>query len=358
MFYGVVLVGGRGERFWPLARRDVPKQLLPASGPRSMLVETVARVEALVPPKRLIIVGTKNSETIINEEIADLEVGTVLFEPQGKNTAVAIGLAAAYLDRRDPRATMFVLPADHHIEEQDRYLNVLEAAARLAMASDALVAVGITPTWPSTRYGYIEMAEHVPSTGDVLAFRVKDFKEKPNKSTARKFVADGHHLWNSGMYVWRTNAILEAIEKHMPALGAWLHKLRPSIGGPDEERIVEEMYEDVENLSIDCGVMEKADNVVVVKGNFVWEDIGDWDSLRITRSRDESGNVTLGSTVAVETENCILCSTHGAVVASLGVKDLIVVHSRNATLVCPRSLADDVKNVVRALEEKGLTEYL
>jgi mannose-1-phosphate guanylyltransferase len=323
-----------------------------------MLAETVVRVESLVPPRKVIVVGARASEDTIREELGGLQVGRILSEPRGRNTAVAIGLAAVYLDRWDPRATMFVLPADHHIEEQDRFLSVLEAAARLAMESDALVTVGIAPTWPATRYGYIEMAEQVPASGEVLAFKVKDFKEKPNLSTARRFVADGRHMWNSGIFVWKTNAILDAIDEHMPKLGEWLRKLRASGDASDDERIVEEMYEDVENISVDCGVMEKADNAVVVKGNFVWEDIADWDSLRVTRPRDDRGNVTVGEAVAINTENCVLCSTDSGLVASLGVKDLVIVHSRNATLVCPRNKADKVKDIVRALEEKDLTEFL
>ncbi len=358
MFYGVVLAGGRGERFWPAARRDRPKQLLAASGRRSMLAETVTRVESLVPPRRVIVVGTGPSELTIRQELEGLDVGMILSEPRGRNTAVAIGLAAAYLDRRDPRATMFVLPADHHIEAQDRFLNVLEAAARLAMESDALVTVGITPTWPSTRYGYVEMADQVPASGDVLAFKVKDFKEKPDLPTARSFVADGHHLWNSGMYVWRTNVILDAVGRHMPKLGTWLRKLRESIGEPGENDILRQMYDDIENISIDCGVMEKADNAMVVKGNFVWEDIGDWDSLRAIRPRDEKGNVTVGTAVALDSGNCVLCGANDSVVAVMGVKDLVVIHSGNATLVCPRSLADKVTEVVRALEEQDLTQFL
>jgi mannose-1-phosphate guanylyltransferase len=358
MFYGVVLAGGRGERFWPAARKDRPKQLLAANGRRSMLVETVTRVESLVPPRKVIVVGTGPSETTIRAELQGLNVGMILSEPRGRNTAVAIGLAAAYLDKLDPRATMFVLPADHHIEAQDRFLNVLEAAARLAMESDALVTVGITPTWPSTRYGYVEMADQVPASGDVLAFRVQDFKEKPNLSTARSFVADGHHLWNSGMYVWRTNVILDAISTHMPELGGWLEKLRDTIGEPGERDLVCRMYDEIENVSIDCGVMEKADNAMVVKGNFVWEDIGDWDSLRAIRPRDESGNVTVGTALPLDSGNCVLCSTGDSVVAVMGVKDLVVVHSGNATLVCPRNLADKVTELVRALEERDLAQFL
>ncbi len=358
MFYGVVLTGGRGERFWPVARRDRPKQLLAASGPSSMLAETVTRVESLVPPRRVIVVGAKSCEEMVTNELEGLQVGTVLSEPRGRNTAVAIGLAAIHLDKRDPRATMFVLPADHHIEEQDRFLSVLEAAARLAMESEALVSVGITPTWPSTRYGYIEMADHVPASGDVLAFRVKDFKEKPDLATARRFVADGHHLWNSGMYVWRTNVILEAIRTHMPLLATWLSKLRDCLGEPQEAELLREMYDDIENVSIDCGVMEKADNAMVVKGNFVWEDIGDWDSLRVTKPRDDRGNAIVGNTVALDTKDCVLCSTENSLIAVLGVRDLVVVHAGNATLVCPRGQADRVKDMVRALEERDFKQFL
>lgn len=358
MFYGVVLAGGRGERFWPVARKDRPKQLLAASGPHSMLAETVTRVESLVPPRRVIVVGAEPSEATIRSGLEGLDVGMILSEPRARNTAVAIGLAAAYLDRRDPRATMFVLPADHHIEEQDRFLNVLEAAARLAMESDALVTVGITPTWPSTRYGYVEMADQVRASGDVLAFKVKDFKEKPDLPTARRFVADGHHLWNSGMYVWRTNVILNAISKHMPKLGTWLFKLRDSIGEAGEQEMLRHMYADIENISIDCGVMEKADNAMVVKGNFVWEDIGDWDSLRTTRPHDAKGNVTVGSAVTLDAEGCVVCSTDDSLVAVMGVKDLVVIHAGNATLVCPRRQADRVTEVVRALEERDLTQFL
>jgi mannose-1-phosphate guanylyltransferase len=357
MFHGVILAGGRGERLWPVNRQNHPKHLLAPKPHETMLEESIRRIEALVPPKHVLVVTHRNYLDAIETHLrGKIEIGGYVVEPQGKNTAVAIGLAALKLLKRDPTATMYVLPADHFVGEEDRLLQALRAAARLTLEGERLVAIGVNPTRPEPNYGYIEMGAPVEGHFDVPVFSAEAFKEKPTTEEAVGLMARGTCLWNTGMYVWKATVLMEALQRFMPELYGGLKAIENDLETEREEDALRGLYTRIGNISIDYGVMEKADNVSVIRGSFVWDDYADWEVVSRVVAADEHGNVIRGNAVTLDSKSTLVWSEDG-VIATLGVENLVVVRQGDAVLICPRSRARDVKFVVKELKERGLDEF-
>jgi len=352
----VVLAGGAGTRFWPAGRATRPKQLLAISSERTMLAETLARCSKIAPPARTWIVTNAAQADATLREAAGVPPGNVIPEPHMRNTAAAIGLAATLIEARDPGAVMVVVPADHVIGPQDVFEATFAAAVRRAAEAGTLLTVGIRPTGPATGYGYIEAGERTAEIDGHPVHAVKHFKEKPDRATAAEFVKSGRYTWNSGTFVWRTDVLLEAFRLHLPAHAARLESIGKACAQghpiPDGE------YAGFENVPIDIGIMEKAKNVEVIPARFDWDDVGSWLALMRLRPRDEHGNVTRGENLCLDTENCIVIGGEDHLVATLGVSDLIVVHTEDATLVCPRSRAEEVRRLVARLREEGRDRWV
>lgn len=355
--FGVILAGGRGERFWPKSRRGCPKQLLSLAGERTMLEETRARVLPLIPKERLLVVATAGFERPVKEQTHDLEEGNLLFEPQGRNTAPAIGYAAEVIYRRAPSSKMVVLPADHHIKERERFLKTLQIASEIA-EQDYLVTFGIVPTRPETGYGYVEAGAQIVEKDGVVVHRSLGFKEKPNQKEAMGFLKAGNYFWNSGMFVWKTGVILDAFREHMPELSRDLRKLGRSLGTQREKEVQRRVYEKVPAISIDYGIMERASNVAVVRADFPWDDVGSWTALERLKGKDGDGNVVFGDHTGIETKNSVIVSENG-LVATVGVSDLVVVQVEGVTLVCRKERVQDVKALVQRLSaDEDLSRYV
>ena len=344
--YAVVLAGGRGERFWPKSRTNMPKQLLTLTGQSSMLGETLKRVGPLAPVERQWVVT--GEDLVKSIEKIGIIGPRLIGEPAGKNTAPAIAVAAAEIAREDPEGVMMVLPSDHFINDVPRFQQALEQGAVLARRG-YLVTIGIAPDRPETGYGYIERGEMLPDCS-IPCFVVKSFREKPDHITANKFVKSGYFYWNGGIFVWKAGTILEQIEKHLPDLHQKLLAWQKAGGlGAGPEKFAE-FYRGVEKISIDYGVMEKAEKVAVIKGDFGWDDLGSWEAVERFHPRDKEQNVLVGNCLAIDSQNNLVYSDDG-VVAAMGLKDIIVVQSQGAVLVCHRSKVQEVRKVIEELKK-------
>jgi mannose-1-phosphate guanylyltransferase len=352
--HAVILAGGRGERFWPQSREKKPKQLLPLTGGVSMLQETIARIEPLAPPANQWIVTS--ADLVAPVRRLGVKSAHLIGEPAGRNTAPAIAVAAAEIARLDPEATMIVLPSDHHIADVARFRKALGTAAKLAQ-KEYLVTIGIAPDRPETGYGYIERGE-ILGECDVPCYAVKSFREKPDRPTAERFVGSGYFFWNGGIFVWRAGVILEQIRALMPDLHRQLAAWQKKGGLAAGKQAFATFYGEVEKISIDYGVMEKAGKVAVVKGDFGWDDLGSWEAIERFHRRDEQGNVAVGEVLAVDSAGNIVVCDKG-LAAVLGARDLIVVRSGDAVLVAHRSQAQQIRKLLEEMRKrKPLKKYL
>jgi mannose-1-phosphate guanylyltransferase len=351
-----ILAGGAGTRFWPAGRRARPKQLLSFTTRRSMLAETLARCGPLAPPQNTYVVTNRIQLDATRRECPSLPEGQVIAEPEMRNTAAAIGLAALHIARRDPDAVMVVLPADHHIDPLERFLACFRAAVRRAAEKDVLLTVGIRPTGPATGYGYIEAGAQAATIDGLPVLAVKSFKEKPSAATAASFIAKGNYFWNAGTFIWRVPTLLEAFRTHLPGHAEVLRQIDARLARGEAPR--PEDYARFENVPIDMGIMEKARNVEVTPADFLWDDVGSWLAVDRLNAKDADGNVVRGLHAGIDTHNCIVFGSDDHIVATLGIDDLIVVHTADATLICPKSRAEEVRQIVKQLEQRGLERFL
>lgn len=362
--HAVILAGGSGTRFWPLSRRSAPKQLIALLSDRTMLQETVARVAPLMPPDRVwVVTGREHADEVGRQLRAIGATGPVIVEPVGRNTAPAIAVAAHCLLERDPEAVMAVLPADHVVAKPEAFLRCLSRAEEVARQG-FLVTIGLMPRRPETGYGYIKRGAPVPSAGPEAGgrgaldvFRVEQFVEKPDRKTAEQYVAQGDYLWNGGMFIWRADVILDEIRAHAPALAQAAAEIATALrAGADEGRITE-LYEGIEPVSIDYAVMERTARAAVIPVEMGWSDVGSWAALDDVAEKDERDNVISGRVLDVDSERSILYA-QDRLVATIGLRDMIVVDTPDATLVCRKDRAQDVRRVVDALERQRAQEHV
>jgi mannose-1-phosphate guanylyltransferase len=335
----------------------MPKHLLDIQGEQTIIRETVDRIRPLVPPERILIVTGRSHAAELIRQLPEIPAENILIEPVGRNTAPCIGLAALHIQKRVPDAVMLVLPSDHRIGDEITFRRVLDAAGKVAAEGNSLVTIGIRPTGPETGYGYIERGEPFPAGVDREICRVRSIREKPPLEQAREFLRQERFLWNSGMFVWKASTILSAIKRFLPELHEGLLQIREALGTEREEQAVGDIYAGLKAVSIDYGVMEKAEDVLVVPGDFDWSDLGSWDALWNVSGRDENGNAVRGDFVGIDAGDCLVHS-RGKLVALVGVRDLLVVETDDALLICRRGRSQDVRKVVEALEKDGLKEYL
>jgi len=350
--WAVIMAGGVGSRFWPLSRQTRPKQLLPVVGERSLLEETWRRVAPLVPPERVLVVTGRAHAGAVREVLAELPPEAVLVEPVGRNTAPCIGLAAAHVAATSPEAVLLVLPADHFVSDREAFSADARTAIDLA-AGGRLVTFGVPPTRPETGYGYLEVGEALPGGGSLVA----GFTEKPDTATAAEYLAGGRHLWNSGIFVFAAGRILAELERHLPDHAAALRRIQAARGSAREADVLEAEFSALEPISIDYGVMERADDIAVVRASFPWSDVGHWAALRELLASEEGASIHRGEVVEADGRGNVLVADRG-LVAVVGMKDTVVVHAGDAVLVCPVGRSQDVRAVVDTLRRRGLEDYL
>ena len=353
--YGLILAGGRGTRFWPRSRRRTPKQLLPFFGERSLVQETVERLRPLIPPERLWILTNKDLQRAMRRQLPEIPPRQILAEPEPRNTAPAIGLAARIVAEQDPDAVLGVFPSDHHIARPGLYRRLVKAAFKGAERG-FLMVMGIEPRWPETGYGYIEFPDGT-RPGGFDAVPVLRFREKPDLETARRFLAAGRFYWNSGQFFWRAGVILDALRRYLPRTAELLDSL-PPFGSRAFSRALRETFPKAENISIDYAVLEKADNVAgVVAGDIGWNDLGSWNAVYELLARRPGDNVARGELLALDSRGNFV-EAGGKLVALVGVDDLVVVDTGDALLVAARAQAQKVGQIVKLLEKQKRNELL
>lgn len=351
----LIMAGGRGERFWPQSRQDRPKQFLSLTDDqRSMLQLTVERLLPLVAMEDIFVVTNREYRDLINQQLPDLSDENILCEPVGKNTAPCVGLGAIHIAKKYRDAVMIVLPSDHLIKHTTLFLKTLKDACEVAEQGENLVTLGISPDSPETGYGYIKFQ---PEQSLGSAFMVEKFVEKPDLETAKAYLASEQYLWNSGMFIWKASTILNNLRFHLPEIYMGLRRIGEAIGTGIEEQVLEREFRAFHAVSIDYGVMEKANSIYVLGGAFGWDDVGSWLAVSRIKRSNEMGNVIEGNVVTVDTHNTII-QGHGKLIATVGLKDMIVVDSEDALLICEKGRASDIKKVVENLKICNKTEYL
>jgi mannose-1-phosphate guanylyltransferase len=351
--FTVVMAGGAGTRFWPASRHDRPKQLLPLAGlpGEPLIAASVRRILPVCPEERILVVTARHLTPAMRVALPGLPAENFLSEPTPRNTAPCIGWATATLLRRDPDAVVMVLPSDHFIADEDGFRAAVLEAAELTKTC-AVATVGITPTRPETGYGYMEKGRAMGGA----AFEVKRFVEKPDRARAEAYVTSGQYLWNSGMFFFRARAMSDMIRRHLPELAAGIERIDRAATHGDEAAEVEEVFPSLPSISIDHGVMEKAESVAMVAGNFGWSDVGSWQSSWELAAKDANGNAAPKSSVLVDASGNLVSDLstdrEGRVVALIGVHDLAVVLTDDALLIIPRDRAQDVRKAIDTLKER------
>ncbi len=364
MIYALIMAGGIGSRFWPKSRVSHPKQFLRFINEKSLLQTTVDRIRPLVPVERILISTNSDYVDLVMKQIPDLPKKNIIGEPVAKNTAPCIAFASALIHHRDPDATLIVLPSDHFIQNDDAFLKDLQACVRFAGENGRLVTIGITPTRPETGYGYIQYndAHQISSDGD-FAYPVKTFAEKPDMQTALKFLQSGDFLWNSGMFIWKTRDILNEIEQHLPVL---YHQVEIFAGdlkknkGKIRKETLETVYNSCFSVSIDYGIMEKSENVIVVPSQFSWSDLGSWMAIYelLQDKTDENGNVLQSERVfTVRSQNCYVESDSSKLIALVGLQGIGVIETEDALLLCKLDDSQHVKEVYDYLKGEIFNKY-
>jgi mannose-1-phosphate guanylyltransferase len=355
--YAVIMAGGRGVRFWPRSRENRPKHLIDIVSDKTIVRETVDRLDPMIPPEKILVVTGRSHAAELIRQLPDIPKQNIIIEPVGRNTAPCIGLAALHIRRKAPDAVMLVLPSDHLIRDDNRFRQILSAAVSVARQGDSLVMVGIRPTGPETGYGYIEQGRERAGVGDEKIYEVQSMREKPDRVQAQAMLDRGGFCWNSGMFIWRTETILKAMEQWLPDLYEGLMQIDGALGTADEADAVERVYLQARAVSIDYGVMEKASNSLVIPGDFGWSDVGSWDALWEVSQHDPQGNAVRGNAITVDSRNCLVHAP-GKMTALVGVEDLIIVETSDALLICRRGASQDVRKVVDRLEGQKKNEYL
>jgi mannose-1-phosphate guanylyltransferase len=362
--HAVILAGGRGTRFWPRSRTRTPKQLLNIVGKDTMLEQTVARLRPLIQPDRIWTVTNKEQAAAVRKQVPAAARKRVLTEPLGRNTAAAIALAAIHIRHAaGGDALMAVLPADHYIEHAEKYREIVSAALDVARDPGRMVVLGIPPTRPETGFGYVERMSESIGTKGFPVFAVRRFTEKPELKLAQEYVATGNYHWNAGMFFWRVSTFLENLKLFLPKTHAALEKLSASIGTRSYERKLRAIYPKLENISVDYAVLEPATRaegaprVFVIPAEVGWSDIGSWAAVYQLLARKSGENVLAGQGHAFDAEGNFLWSPT-KFVAAIGVRDLVVVETPDALLICPRDRAQDVGKIVKWLEEQKLSTLL
>ncbi len=355
--YCLIMAGGSGTRFWPRSRTIRPKQYLNLFGKESLLEATIKRFENIVDKRHIYIVSGRSQSEILEKQSNKIPKENLIYEPVGKNTLPCIGLAAMFAEKENSDGIMVVSPSDHLIQDNELFRDTVLAAAKIANEKEGIVTIGITPSYPATGYGYVQVQKELENGNEIRQFKVKQFVEKPDSNTAASYLKQGGFYWNSGLFIFKISVFLKAVQEFAPDLYHDLKKIQADMGNPSFNKTLDTIYRAVEGISVDYGIMEHAQNIYLVEGNFRWNDLGSWESIYMFSEKDENGNAGSGETVFLDTKNSYVHSDDG-LFALIGLEDVIVVREGNATLVCKRDRAEEVKQIVEQLKKSRKDLYL
>jgi mannose-1-phosphate guanylyltransferase len=360
MLHAIVMAGGSGTRFWPASRAALPKQLLPLAGSKTLLEDTVDRLDGLVPPDRVMVVTAARLIDSVRRQLPRVPEAGLVGEPCKRDTAPCVGLAALLVSRHDPHATMAMMPSDQVIRPAEKFRDAIRQAEALVEESPRrLVTFGIRPTYPAESFGYIQQGEPLAKPlGPAPAHMVARFREKPPASVAREYLAAGNFLWNAGIFVWKAATILEALATHQPECLAHLERIAAAWDTPDRDRVFATEFAAIKGISIDYAVLEHATDGVLIEAPFNWDDLGGWSAVARQRGGDADGNTIVGRHLGIDSKRMIVHSDDRHLVVTMGLEDMIVVHTADATLVASRAHEESVRRVVAELEKRGWTEFL
>ena len=361
MVYAVIMAGGSGTRFWPKSTKSLPKQFLNLFGEGTMIQNTAKRIEPVIPQERIMVVTNESYVDIVKEQLPKVPDENIVGEPVAKNTAPCVAIAAELLHKKDPDATMVVLPADHHITDSDGFLNILTSAIEKAKSGKHLVTIGINPDKPETGFGYIHAEKASEETfGDNAVHPVRAFTEKPDLATAEKFLESGEYFWNSGMFVWQASTVLGEIESHLPNMFEELKKTSEELYTDYHVPSIKDFYYSCESISIDYGIMERSNSVFVVPGEFGWNDVGSWSAVYELAEKDKLGNAVQALFASfAASENNLVMSNSEKMISLVGVDNVAVVETESAILICNLNTAQGVKQIVEHLKSaEDLNKFL
>jgi mannose-1-phosphate guanylyltransferase len=356
-YYALIMAGGGGTRLWPMSRRNRPKQLLPLVDDRTMFRTSVERLSPLFSPEHIYIVTGANYVEALQADVPEIPAENFIVEPYGKNTGPAAGLGVSVIYKRDPEATVAILTADHHIAKERDFRNLLQSAYQLAQ-DNYIVTLGITPTSPSTGFGYIRQGDQIKKIDYYTGFESLEFTEKPDAATAVEFLASGQYSWNSGMFIWTAKHALAEFERQQGQVHELCQQLIQAVDTSDYDQTLETIWKKMPSISIDFAIMEGAQQMAVIPADIGWSDVGSWEALFDVHQLDESGNYFKGQSarVILDTKNTMVYSNR--LVATIGIEDIIVIEADDALLICHKERSQDVKNIVNHLRSTNNEDYL
>ena len=352
--YILIMAGGVGSRFWPRSRKNLPKQLLNIFGQQTMIQETVDRIRNLVPPENILIITNKVQKALVEEQLPFIPKENVVAEPVGRNTAPCVGLAAQIISKKSKDAVFVTLPADHLIQDRKKFIDTLNKSIEFAYNSKGLVTFGITPTRPDTGYGYINFEK---SEVENKIHKVIKFVEKPDADKAKTYLESGDYFWNSGMFVWRTDVILDEISSYLPDLSNGLNELNKSIGTNEFDSALEVFFNSIKGISVDYGIMEKSEKVFMIEGDFDWSDVGSWETVYELSSKDENSNAVVGDVYTKKTNSSYIYSPN-KFTSVIGLQNIVVIDTPDALLVCNRENVQEVRDAVEHLTKNDKPELI
>jgi mannose-1-phosphate guanylyltransferase len=356
--YAVVLAGGGGTRFWPLSRKEKPKQLLRLGSDDIMLNDTIARFEPVIPLEHTYVVTNQSQAELLSDIVhPGVPKANILVEPAARSTAASILYAALTVQKTDPDAILAVFPADHYITDTVQFRAALELACQAATTSPRLVTIGIRPVFAATGYGYMRYQEDPIQSEGGLVYAVEEFVEKPDLPTATAYLASHHYLWNSGILIGNASVMVENFHRYLPRLYRLMSPIAQHLGTSAERASVDAIYAELPSISIDYGILERSDEVLVVVGDFDWNDVGTWEAFGAIFPPDSSGNIVQADHIGIRTQNSIIYSSD-RLIATIGIDGLIIADTKDALLICPKEQSQAVRELVDRLKAEGRHEYL